>query len=138
MDDTVHALKPRNEETYCGRDARVSGGGIPYGFGIRGVTCEPCVEAAMATEPARDLLMYTRYFSFGCGQTDPETGENLIDKYVTVIAPTPEGCREAMLGSRFGREWSMEYIPGRPRTDEWISQWTEHARIVVDADGGCE
>lgn len=75
----------------------------------------------------------TRYFSFGHGQTDPDTGENLLDKYVTVIAPTAEGCRDAMLASRFGREWSMEYIPGTPRTDEWIARWTEHDRIVVDA-----
>jgi len=80
--------------------------------------------------------MFTRYFSFGHGQTDPKTGESLRDKYVTVTAPTAEGCREAMLASRFGREWAFEYVPGRPKTDEWIAQWTCHERIVVDADGG--
>lgn len=90
-------------------------------------------------DPARTT--FTRYFSFGHGQTDPATGENLLDKYVTVIAPTAEGCREAMLASRFGREWSMEYIPGARGTDEWIASWTEHERIIVTAtepDGGCE
>lgn len=80
----------------------------------------------------------TRYFSFGGGHIDPKTSESLRNKYVTVVAPTAEGCREAILASRFGRAWSMEYIPGRPRTDEWIAQWTEHERIVIDADGGCE
>jgi hypothetical protein len=71
----------------------------------------------------------TRYFSFGYGHTDPATGESLRDKYVTVIAATAEGCREAMLASRFGRQWAFEYIPGLPKTDEWIPRWTEHERI---------
>lgn len=71
----------------------------------------------------------TRYFSFGHGQSDPATGKNLLNHYVTVVATTAEGCREAMLASRFGREWSMEYVPGNPRSDEWIAQWTEYERI---------
>lgn len=78
---------------------------------------------------------FTRHFSFGHGQTDPETGENLLDKYVTVIAPTADGCRQAMFASRFGEAWAFEYIPGQPQTDEWLPQWTEHDRIVVESGG---
>jgi hypothetical protein len=76
----------------------------------------------------------TRYFSFGHGHTDPDTGEKLIDKYVTVVAPTAEECRTAMNTSRFGRAWSHEYIPGGPKAEKWIPLWTEHERIEVTAD----
>jgi len=78
-----------------------------------------------------------RYFSFGHGHRDPATGEPLIDKYVTVVGPDAEACRTAMLASRFGRNWSFEYIPGTPRADEWIPRWTEHE--CIDAtDTACE
>lgn len=72
-----------------------------------------------------------RYFSFGHGQTDPadDSGKDLVCHYVTVIAPTAEACREAMLGSRFGREWAFEYVPGTPQANEWIPRWTEYERI---------
>lgn len=72
-----------------------------------------------------------RYFSFGHGQTDPadDSGKDLVCHYVTVIAPTAEACREAMLASRFGREWAFEYVPGTPQANEWIPQWTEYERI---------
>lgn len=83
--------------------------------------------------PIEPIGPFTRYFSFGGGHTDPRTGESLRDKYVTVIASTAEGCREAML-ARYGREWSFEYVPGYPSTAEWIPQWTEHERI--DLTGG--
>jgi hypothetical protein len=71
------------------------------------------------------------YFSFGHGQTDPGTGKNLLDHYVTVVAPTYDGCREAMFASRFGRAWSFDYLAGSARATEWIPQWTEHEVIVA-------
>lgn len=71
----------------------------------------------------------TRYFSFGHGQTDPDTGADLLNRYVTVVAPTAQACREAMFASRYGREWAFEYIPGTPQADEWIPRWNEHERI---------
>lgn len=70
-----------------------------------------------------------RYFSFGHGHTDPDTGADLVDRYVTVVAPTAEACREAMFASRYGKRWSFEYIPGTPQADEWIPRWNEHERI---------
>lgn len=82
---------------------------------------------AQAAEPV------TRYFSFGHGQTDPLSGKNLLNHYVTVVAATAEDCREAMLASRFGREWAFEYTPGTVSAEWWIPQWTEHERI--DATG---
>lgn len=72
---------------------------------------------------------FTVHFSFGHGQTDPDTGENLLDKYVTVTAPTYDACREAMFNSRYGERWSFEYEPGSPEAERWIPQWTEHERI---------
>lgn len=87
---------------------------------------------AHRTSNVQHLGGYTTYFSFGHGQTDPDTGESLIDKYVTVIAPTYEACREAMFASRYGERWSFDYPAGTPTAAEWIPQWTEHERIVVD------
>ena len=43
----------------------------------------------------------TVYFSFGHGQTDPDTGKDLIDHYVTVIGPSHQACRKAMFASRY-------------------------------------
>jgi hypothetical protein len=71
----------------------------------------------------------TVYFSFGHGQTDPTTGEKLLDKYVTVTGPSYAACRKAMFASRYGERWSFDYIAGTPTADEWIPQWTEHDRI---------
>jgi len=71
------------------------------------------------------------YFSFGHGQTDPRDGKRLLDHYATVVAPTYEACREAMLASRFGRAWSFDYLAGTPRATEWIPRWTEHEVIVA-------
>lgn len=50
----------------------------------------------------------TRVFSFGSGQTDPWTGENLAGKYVVVSARNAEICRGIMIAV-FGVNWSMEY-----------------------------
>lgn len=71
------------------------------------------------------------YFSFGHGQSDPATGQGLLDHYVTVVAPTYEACREAMLASRFGQAWAFDYLAGTPRATEWIRRWTEHEVIVA-------
>lgn len=71
------------------------------------------------------------YFSFGHGQTDPDTGKRLLDHYVTVVAPTYDACREAMFASRFGRAWSFDYLAGTARATEWIPRWTEHEVIVA-------
>lgn len=84
----------------------------------------------------------TVYFSFGHGQTDPDTGENLLDKYVTIVGPTYEACRAAMFASRYSNRWSFDYIAGTPTANEWIPRWAEHERIdatTVRTDtGGCE
>jgi hypothetical protein len=79
----------------------------------------------------------TRYFSFGGGHTDPKTHESLVDKYVTVIAADGDACRTAMF-AKYGRAWSMEYIPGNPRSDAWIARWTEHERIDATGDDAPE
>ncbi|MET0423616.1 MAG: hypothetical protein ABW046_07070 [Actinoplanes sp.] len=73
----------------------------------------------------------TVYFSFGHGQTDPDTGENLLDKYVTITGPSYEACREAMFASRYGNRWSFDYLAGTASADKWIPRWTEHDRIEV-------
>jgi hypothetical protein len=73
----------------------------------------------------------TVYFSFGHGQTDPTTGENLLDKYVTITGPSYEACREAMFASRYGNRWSFDYPAGAPDTEKWLPRWTEHDRIEV-------
>lgn len=74
----------------------------------------------------------TVYFSFGHGQTDPDTGENLIDKYVTITGPSYEACREAMFASRYGNRWSFDYVAGTALAEAWIPRWTEHDRLSVD------
>jgi hypothetical protein len=79
----------------------------------------------------------TRYFSFGGDHFDPQTGESLWKKYVTVIAPDSEACRTAMF-AKYGRAWSMEYIPGWPGHDERIARWTEHERIDATGDDAPE
>lgn len=88
-----------------------------------------------AAEQSRGVLAGTTpvvtYFSFGHGQTDPDSGQSLLDHYVTVVAPTYEECREAMFASRFGRAWSFDYLAGRAKTTEWVSRWTEHEVIVA-------
>jgi hypothetical protein len=75
----------------------------------------------------------TVYFSFGHGQTDPDTGKNLLDHYVTVVGPDYVTCRQAMIASRYGQAWAFDYIKGSPTADEWIPQWTEHERITATA-----
>lgn len=89
-----------------------------------GMTAEGLVDETPA-EPV------TVYFSFGHGQTDPGTGKDLLNHYVTVIGPSYEACREAMFASRFGQAWAFDYPAGTPQADEWIPQWTEHERFEV-------
>lgn len=92
-----------------------------------------------AADQSRGPLAFTTpvvtYFSFGHGQNDPATGMSLLDHYVTVVAPTYEECREAMLGSRFGRAWSFDYLAGAARATEWIPRWIEHEVIVAPGTG---
>jgi hypothetical protein len=77
----------------------------------------------------------TVHFSFGGDHTDPDTGEGLWRKYVTIVGPSHEACRKAMFASKYGREWGTDYLAGTPRADQWIPRWTEHERIVLaDAD----
>jgi hypothetical protein len=90
------------------------------------------VEADLSRGPLAGTTPVVAYFSFGHGQTDPDSGQKLIDHYVTVVAPTYEGCRAAMFASRFGRAWSFDYLAGRAKTTEWVSQWTEHEVIVAE------
>jgi hypothetical protein len=73
----------------------------------------------------------TVYFSFGHGQTDPTTGKNLLDHYVTIVGPSYEACRAAMFASNYGDRWAFDYIAGEPQAEEWIPRWTEHERIVL-------
>ncbi|GIF08721.1 hypothetical protein [Actinoplanes siamensis] len=83
-----------------------------------------------ATVPANAV---TVHFSFGPDHTDPTTGESLHRKYVTIVGPSHEACREAMFASRYGRGWGTDYLAGTDQADEWIPHWTEHERIVLDA-----
>ncbi len=76
----------------------------------------------------------TVYFSFGHGQTDPDTGKDLLDHYVTIVGPSYEACRAAMFASRFGERWAFDYQAGTPQADEWIPRWIEHERFVLPAD----
>lgn len=73
----------------------------------------------------------TVYFSFGHGQYDPDTHEHLLDKYVTIVGPSHEACREAMFASRYGHRWSFDYPAGTPTAEKWIPRWTEHERIML-------
>jgi hypothetical protein len=75
----------------------------------------------------------TVYFSFGHGQHDPDSGEHLLGKYVTIVGPSYDACREAMFASKYGDRWAFEYPDDGPATAEWIPRWTEHERIVLDA-----
>lgn len=76
----------------------------------------------------------TVYFSFGHGQSDPDTGKNLIDHYVTIVGPSYEACRAAMFASRFGQAWAFDYDPASPQWLEWGPQWTEHEVINAMPD----
>jgi len=77
----------------------------------------------------------TWHFSFGHGQYSA-AGEHLIDKYVTVVGPTPEVCREAMIAA-YGQKWSSDYAPDSPTWQEYGPQWAEHARIDATRLPGC-
>jgi len=91
-------------------------------------------EGGLTTVPLTDgESPVTWHFSFGHGQTDPDTGENLLGKYVTVVAPSYEACRTAMFSSRYGNKWSFDYDPDSAVWREWGPTWIEHERI--DATG---
>lgn len=73
----------------------------------------------------------TVYFSFGPRHTDPDTGQNLHGRYVTIVGPTYAACRNAMFASKYGDRWAFDYIAGEPQAEAWIPRWTEHERIVL-------
>lgn len=88
-----------------------------------------------AADASRGVLAGTTpvvtYFSFGYGQKDPDTFKNLLNHYVTVVAPTYEACREAMFASRFGNRWSFDYLAGTKQATAAVREWTEHEVIVA-------
>lgn len=88
-----------------------------------------------SAERSRGVLAFTTpivtYFSFGSGHADPRTGEDLWCKYVTVVAPTYEQCREAMFASRFGNRWGKDYLAGTATATRWMARWTECEVIVA-------
>ena len=96
------------------------------------LTASGLTPAADATRgPLAGTTPVVTYFSFGHGQRDPQSGQKLLDHYVTIVAPTYGECRDAMFASRFGREWSFDYLAGDPKNTEWIRRWTEHEVIVA-------
>lgn len=98
---------------------------------VSGARVEPHVggmtEGGLVDETPAEPV--TVYFSFGHGQTDPDTGEDLLDHYVTVIAPSYNAARLAMFSSRYGERWAFDYLAGTPQANEWIPRWTEHDAI---------
>jgi hypothetical protein len=100
-------------------------------LGTEGAVSQAKPDTMLREYTGRATPMVTRYFSFGHGQTDPDTGESLLDKYATVVASSVEACREAMFASRYGNRWSFDYAPDDPQWLEWGPRWTEHERIVV-------
>ncbi|WP_328465458.1 hypothetical protein OHA21_43640 [Actinoplanes sp. NBC_00393] len=88
------------------------------------------IEAANAEKPAEPVV---RYYSFGSGQTDPVTGQDLYGFYVTVTAPTLDACASTMFASRFGNGFCAEYGPDSEVWQEYSPQWTELERITVTA-----
>lgn len=74
----------------------------------------------------------TRIYTFGHGQHCPFTQKHLLDHYVTITAPTAAYCRQVM-DKLFDGNWSADYLPGAPRLEAWLPQWTEHMRIVIPA-----
>lgn len=104
----------------------------------------PAAHYAAATNGGLVEEPVTWHFSFGYGQHDPDTGEHLIGKYATVIAPTADACREAMFASKYGDRWSFDYAPESSAWLKYSPDWTEHDRIVVrdlddaeNCDGDC-
>ena len=92
------------------------------------------VQGEAMTGRGPNTAQITRFFSFGDGHTDPDTGEDLWGKYVTVVGPDSEACRVAMLASKYGRAWSFEYGFDPEVWAKVSATWTEHDRIVVGAD----
>jgi hypothetical protein len=90
------------------------------------------VEADLSRGPLAGTTPVVTYFSFGHGQTDPDSRQRLIDHYVTVVAPTYEECRTAMFASRYENRWSFDYLAGRASTTEAVSVWAEHEVIVAE------
>lgn len=126
----------RRADDQYGKGSSVHADGCPEWAAAKARETEaPASGLTPAADQSRGKLAGTTpvvtYFSFGHGQTDPRDGKRLLDHYVTIVAPTYEECREAILASRFGRAWSFDYLAGTARATEWIPRWTEHEVIVA-------
>jgi hypothetical protein len=131
QDDDPQVIRPHSPRVPLHTGAVVDGGVLvdetPAESPASGLT----LAADLSRGPLAGTTPVVTYFSFGHGQTDPDTGQKLIDHYVTVVAPTYEECRAAMFASRFGRAWSFDYLAGRAKTTEAVSEWTEHEVIMA-------
>lgn len=124
---TERELKPW--ESLAPQSDRIAESMVPAAVTL---TASGLTEAAdQSRGPLAGTTPVVTYFSFGHGQTDPDTGKSLLDHYVTVVAPTYEACREAMFASRFGREWSFDYLAGTAKATHWIPRWNEHEVIAA-------
>lgn len=73
----------------------------------------------------------TVHFTFGVGHFDGST--DLFGKYVTVIGPSWQRCRQAMV-NRYGGAWCDQYDQTSQTFREVRHRLTEHERIVVFED----
>lgn len=87
-------------------------------------------QARLAAESRQDW-----YFTFGCGNTHPITGEDLMGSYV-VINGTYMQAREAMLAA-FGNAWCDQYVDAeRAGVDEFSLRRIELPKPAVDPHDG--
>lgn len=73
----------------------------------------------------------TVHFTFGVGHFDGAT--DLFGRYVTVVGPSWQRCRQAMV-NRYGGAWCDQYSWDSPTFRQMRDRLTEHARIVVDGE----
>lgn len=73
----------------------------------------------------------TVHFTFGVGHFDGAT--DLFGRYVTVVGPSWQRCRQAMV-NRYGGAWCDAYPPDSPTFRQMRHRLTEHERIVVDGE----
>jgi hypothetical protein len=134
-DDDPQVIRPHSPRVPLHTGAVVDGGQLVDETPAEVLALTPAGLTLAADEsrgPLAGTTPVVTYFSFGYGQTDPDSGQKLIDHYVTVVAPTYDECRTAMFASRFGNRWSFDYLAGRDSTTEAVSVWTEHEVIVAE------
>ena len=73
----------------------------------------------------------TVHFTFGVGHFDGAT--DLFGRYVTVVGPSWQRCRQAMV-NRYGGAWCDQYGWDSPTFRQMRRCLTEHERIVVDGE----